>query len=710
MSTAAAFTPASTPTDRTPVFDPARAVVDDPDYIPVYGDQFWTLSALDGNPTRQSTRIDWSNFPAALREQFRLAAWGIINLPIPAELLSTRIGTMRGRLGIRAVVSLVGRWRRFAAWLDTQSITSLDQVTGEVQSEYVNYLHRETPSGPDTIRHHLTGLTRLHLHALAYLPGHCRIAEPPWSGLGHRAFLQQPLAAGENRTEPIHPDTMAPLLTWALRFVEEFADDILTARAEFNRLRERAKQPRTPRDRQVLERYLEESVTAGRSIPVNRHGRWPGTACVYIAGTLDIAAEVVYQTVVRPRWRQYISDHPGPSPLNIPIAGSIEGEPWIEMIEFDEIQPLVRHLGTACYIVLAFLTGMRPGEVLVLEAGCCRVDEAAGPSQPKRVSITGRHFKDARDSEGNHLATGEVRNTPWVTVHQAAQAIEVLERLVDTGLLFAVDHHDFERSNRPPGRALSPGVINQRISDFIAWANKQNATKQPGTGHIPADPAGPVTTARFRRTLAWHIARQPDGLIALAVQYGHLRTVVSEGYASRSRGGIHELLDFETARSVADYLSDLGSQLDAGTGVSGPAAQRLIQAVAQQGEQFGGIITTERQARALLSDPLLNVFENKKAYLTCNYDPHKALCHPERAAKRTAPSLDRCAKGCANAARTDEHARQLRTEAQRLKTEAASMLTPQPIADRLAVRAEHLHSLAEVHDAERIVTAPRRPQ
>lgn len=48
--------------------------------------------------------------------------------------------------------------------------------------------------------------------------------------------------------------------------------------------------------------------------------------------------------------------------------------------------------------------------------------------------------------------------------------------------------------------------------------------------------------ARFRRSLAWHIARRPGGLVALAIQYGHMRTTMSAGYAARGRGGIHEYL------------------------------------------------------------------------------------------------------------------------------------------------------------------------
>lgn len=99
---------------------------------------------------------------------------------------------------------------------------------------------------------------------------------------------------------------------------------------------------------------------------------------------------------------------------------------------------------------------------------------------------------------------------------------------------------------------------------------------------------------------------------------------------------------------------------------------------------------------------MLNVFENKDAYLTCNYDPSRALCHPGRGAKDSVPSLDRCRATCANIARTDADAYGLVHEAARLDTEAASPLTPEPVADRLRERARHLQSLAAQHHDQRI--------
>lgn len=53
------------------------------------------------------------------------------------------------------------------------------------------------------------------------------------------------------------------------------------------------------------------------------------------------------------------------------VRGSIDGAPWVTPVNFDGVRPLTRHLVTACYIVIAYLTGMRASEVLVLESGCC---------------------------------------------------------------------------------------------------------------------------------------------------------------------------------------------------------------------------------------------------------------------------------------------------------------------------------------------------
>lgn len=106
--------------------------------------------------------------------------------------------------------------------------------------------------------------------------------------------------------------------------------------------------------------------------------------------------------------------------------------------------------------------------------------------------------------------------------------------------------------------------------------------------------------ARFRRTLAWHIARRPGGLIALAIQYGHMRTVLdartSTGYGARDRRGIHGVLDVETALAAADAAARLRNRMAASERISGPAARRAVTS-ATQAPRFEGHIVPSTFAK-----------------------------------------------------------------------------------------------------------------
>jgi hypothetical protein len=197
---------------------------------------------------------------------------------------------------------------------------------------------------------------------------------------------------------------------------------------------------------------------------------------------------------------------------------------------------------------------------------------------------------------------------------------------------------------------ITARAANYRIADFISWVNNYTRRHSLDTEAIPADPDGPVTISRFRRTIAWHIARLPGGRIALAIQYGHLRTITtSEGYSGRARHGLRAVLDIETARAMADYLHQLRDRLHRGEAISGPAAHRMLHAASAAGTRFEGMFLSPRQVRALLTDPALQVHDNPHAFLACNYDPARALCHPGRAAGPASghPSLDRCNPACA---------------------------------------------------------------
>jgi hypothetical protein len=335
-----------------------------------------------------------------------------------------------------------------------------------------------------------------------------------------------------------------------------------------------------------------------------------------------------------------------------------------------------------------------------------------------RYRLNGHHFKGVRDADGTPAPGGAARQ--WTVIPPVHTAIGILEQLTTTGHLFPLrpawldgaSKRHRRRPSAPPGtrgsrrrtgQVITARAANGRIAEFITWVNIYAREHGLDSEVIPADPDGPITLSRFRRTIAWHIARLPGGRIALAIQYGHLRTIAtSEGYAGRARHGLARVLDIETAATMASYLQHVNDRLDTGGAVSGPAAPRLMNAARDAATRYEGMFLSPRQARALLTDPALQVHDNPRAFLACNYDPAKSLCHPGRTAGKTAghPDLDRCNPACANIARTDQHAAQLRARALILENRAAHV--PQPVGDRLRASAARLRDWADNHDRTRI--------
>lgn len=347
-----------------------------------------------------------------------------------------------------------------------------------------------------------------------------------------------------------------------------------------------------------------------------------------------------------------------------------------------------------------------PPVVLGLRSGCCPDPEPDENGQLPQHMIYGHFYKTARDEDGNHLSAGVLREAPWVAITPVVHAVRVLERIVPAdALLFDHRAHHLGKGKKQKGNgSLRVSTLGDRIEDFVAWANEEATALGRTHEAIPPDPHGSIGTERFRRSLAWHIARRPGGLVALAIPYGHLRTAVSGGYAARSRDGIHKLLDVETARATIDTITDLQEDLDDGLGISGPAARRAINAAATA-PQFQGTVITARTARKILSNADLAVYDNPNTLLMCVYNRDRALCH--RDTDNSSPSLDRCVSSCANIARTDHHSEQLRQRAAVLDKRAGHL--PDPIGDRLRRNADRLRTIADEHDSTRITLLRRAP-
>jgi hypothetical protein len=661
--------------------------------LPRYGDPIWLLTPLDDNPAGRAHRIVWDGYPVVLREEFRLLVWLLINRRLPDAFLAGRAPSWRSRPSYAGIYHTHLAWLRLAKWLARRGTTTLRACQADVFDTYFDDAIR--PRGLDRTQVHneLAAFTRLW--ALdATSPRPAGVGEPPWAH-DDDEYVPSARPGGENTTEPIAPATIGPLLVWSLRLVEDFAADILAATEAHQRLLARAAHANaTPESRDRVESYLARLAADGQPLPTRtRTAGAPTLATTYISALTDATEHQVQRACQKSPWPAYLRNHPGTSPLPVEITARVDRQPWTDGIDFHDIADLRRHLATAAFVVIAYLTGMRPAEALSLPHGCCT------PSADGPALLYARTFKTTTGTDGTHDPSGRRRETPWVAIPPVTDAVRVLESMAPSGsLLFDAAHHTQRRHHSRP-KALTVEAMRERLAAYVDWIN--TVATRLGRPHerVAPDPHGPLTPRRLRRTLAWHIARLPGGLVALAVQYGHLRTALSAGYASRSRGGIHDLLDIETARATADTLARLHDDLATGAGISGPAAARAIRS-ASHGPAFAGVLHTSRQARELLANPSLAVHDNPHAYLLCVYDRDKALCH-RTGPRPDAPRLDGCEPLCANIARTDQHARTLIAHAATLEHQADSSLTPPPLAARLRHQAQRHRDIAAQHHRDR---------
>jgi hypothetical protein len=665
-----------------------------------YADPVWSLAPLTGNPSAVKLRINWEKWPAVFRDEMRLAAWNLINGQLRPTLLQEHGARMRGRLSMPHVYGTLMNWRHLAEWLEGRGIQSLAGCGIAVLHDYGECVSDARRSRVE-VHKVLLSLTRLWaFDQLSARPS--GIGRPPWDELGMDAYLPAECSSngGENTTEPIAEQTMGPLLVWAMRMVDELSGDIFAAWTERQRLIEAARTAAcTPAGRAALEAYFRPLIASQAPVPATSMKGMICLARTYVAGITGASCHQVHAFSEREGLTAAAAQNPGPCPLDVHVTGRISGKQWRTFLEFNELPTLMRHLGTAAFIVCAYLTGMRPQEILGMHSGCCP-DPATDPDgKPGRHLIRGREFKTATDEHGNQLPSGAERDVPWVAIAPVVTAIRVLERMVPDGqLLFAYSAHD--PSGRTGTGSLNVEAFTARIEDFAAWSNREAASHGLPAEAIPDDPHGKITASRFRRTLAWHIARRPNGVVALAIQYGHMHTNfrwASEGYAARSRDGIHDLIDLETARAVADTVANLHDHLGNGGGISGPAARRAIRAAATA-PRFVGTPISLASARKLLKNEDAIIYDNPHALVLCHYKRDRALCH--RDGIKDTPSLDRCVPGCGNIARTDQQAAQLRDRALAFENQAAHV--PQPVGDRLRATAARLRDQADKHDRTRI--------
>ena len=536
-------------------------------------------------------------------------------------------------------------------------------------------------------------------HLADLLPATDRMVEPSWSDgtRGSRTRSQ----GSDNSKAIIHPDTFAPLLWWSQQIVG-CAPDIAAAVKWLNQMQSR---PRPPECSSAGLDAVGQIVTARDGVlPAGKDSR---VAAQYLA-TLQNAKvhEMDFRHWRRLRNGSFATDSTLPQPIPVPVGCTIEGRPWLSHMDFRDVREgkLQRVLQAAAVVLICACTGMRGEECRKLERGALRT--VPRPDGATSYRVVGRIFKCVRDAEDQQLRDGK----PWVwaTIKPGAEAILALELLAEaSGSAGLIAHPEVVGRRRSKASGALPGTREVTAQNVVLWileliefANGLVGEHELGCAHkIDVDPAGNVTLDRFRRSIAWHIVNQPEGLLAAGVQFGHMKSTTTDGYGSTISSGMAATMDHERTRALYSTLQDHANAARTGLSVSGPAVKRLGNALNRfEANRFPGTYAdlTKKEERRLRSDPDLAVRDNPGHTCLCVADPMK----PETMAcarEDDEPNRNDCRTYCGGRVYTDATIAEDRKEAARLRR---SLESANPImAARINKRIKHIEQHVAEHEA-----------
>lgn len=664
-----------------------------------FGEDFWEFDLSINKPTASRIRLHFLPLAASTRDLAKYLIWTTLNVDTPLEKLSRKAST-RSRISVATVRSVFSDMQPFFRWLEARPERYASELDAAALSDYSDFI-ASGPGAHESKSRKLFDVTRLWLLS-PYLPHRHRLVQPPWEE--PRAMNELVGSVGwsaENKTAPIHPQTVSPLLVWSQRIVENFSADILEAAKLRSKLDANLPQYQVLDHQARIQQMIDDIEREGGIVPgsgASRKGR--GIAAQYLAGKYGVTIHGLARAL-----RGSNLPIGRSAPLEVQPKGTIDGQRWTDAIDYYEVNELIRILVTACLVVIAYLSGMRAEEVRALKRGCCT--KMPGDDGAETYVIKGTTFKAATDSHGNMIPQGQARQIPWHVISPVATAISVVESLHTEELLFP---HSIYGMKNGPGANPNMSVSNQRaktaISELVSWCNARATSTGRAQETIPEDAAGDLTLRRFRRTLAWFIYRLPGGRVALGVQYGHLHSYTTDGYGSRVSAGLRDLFPMEEAFSVADSLQRAVDESEQGEAqASGPAAQRYVRGVREFRDVYAGKSFGAKQAASLMRNPALRIYDNGAQPLACCYDPAKALCHPDRNLTKTleqSPDPTACDSRCANIARNDTHIQLIQESIDEARAAIESDLTPQPIKERLKQRAESLQAQVDRHRIEGI--------
>jgi hypothetical protein len=636
-----------------------------------FADDRWDLTPADHKQHNRRLILNFAALPARFRQGAKELFFALLAGSPPKGERELGIDTIRGHFT---------RVRVFLTWAEQRGRPAVAALTIEDLEAYQHYVLtlRGSPGWRNVLRRsvRLFWLYRDHLFTDRLVLDPYRLDE--WADQSSR------LGRGENRTLRIPEQVIGPLLGWALRWVEEFADDVLRANDEWTALYVNTGPNRTRRHARarhsrarltaVLDRYRgERRPLPGSPGGINHAhlarevGCSPGALQVPALASL-ITAAAGELGVANGTW------------LRAEMRAPVDDRPWRSAIGYEELPQVARLLHTACYLVIAYLSGMRDSEVKHLRRGCVGV-RRDNTGRVYRRTVTSQAFKGETSPAGVEAT--------WVVGEPVERAIAVLERLQppDQPLLFARLPSSTHANRQHVNTAKTTQQTSRDLAEFVEWVNGFcDAHGLPDRLPLVNNQCWHLTTGQFRRTLAWFIARRPGGVIAGAIQYRHQRVQMFEGYAGTSASGFRAEVEAEQALERGEQLLAMVEGHEPQQ-LAGPAAEeaqaRLKELGRHAAAKFPGTVVADQRRLQLIMrrhDP--NVFPGR--FVTCVFNPDKALCLRSKGDGR-GPVLPDCKPlQCRNVALTPANLAAWRQQLARLDQALASadVLAPY-VRDRL---------------------------
>jgi len=372
---------------------------------------------LDGKPVLESAPLrrghkrsalsrfedsSWDLSPAVFRENARICHMtahfdGIEDAGVEQTLreflyarLNFDVPGYRMRLPPGSIRQLFNRARRFLEFVADRSGTcDLARVDQALLDAYRAHLTADPQRRPIQVAHLLEIIPDLH-HYREHMPsGGLELL--PWKGRSAYVVAGSKQTAGENNTPRLPEEVISPLLKWSLKYITVFSVDILAARAELEALQQRQRRliaedrrfsdaTRRQRRRDRLTTYLDKLRTSGRGVPIwttahNGVVRTDPTTgnvtppvnalLIHLHIGIDAQADQAQHIMLRKATKPIMLD--AITKLGTEVGGmdtpiSIDpdsSKPWRPRFDPKTLLFEERMLQAACYVICAYLTGMR---------------------------------------------------------------------------------------------------------------------------------------------------------------------------------------------------------------------------------------------------------------------------------------------------------------------------------------------------------------